>query len=192
VPDTNDENLSLSVSRNLKKLRSEKGLSLEKLSQLSGVSKTMLNQIELCKSTPSINILWKIAKSLEVPFSLIINSDEKENSILLKQKDTKILTSRDGKFSSRALFPFDSNNRLHEFYELRLSPRGTEKASGHSPGTIENIVVNIGSLELKVGKSIYNLEAGDAILFEADIDHVYHNPGAITSVMYLVMTYQKV
>ncbi len=187
----NESELSFSVSKNLKTIRSDRGLSLEKLAQISGVSRTMLNQIELCKSTPSINILWKIARALDVPFSFLINPIEKEGSVVLKQNEMKILTSRDGKFSSKALFPFDAPHRTHEFYELKLLPGSSEKANAHSPGTLENIVVNTGSLRLTVGKKVYNLESGDAILFEADHPHIYHNPGAISSIMYLVMTYTK-
>lgn len=185
------EDLSVRVSKNLKALRQDKNLSLEKLAQISGVSRTMLNQIELCKSTPSINILWKIAKALEVPFSVLLNSSTKESSVLIKQKDSKILSSRDGKFSSRALFPFEDAFRTHEFYELRLLPHSTEKANAHNPGTMENIVVSVGSLELTVDSTYYKLEVGDAILFQADRPHIYHNPGAITAIMYLVMTYSK-
>ncbi len=187
----NESELSFSVSKNLKTIRSDRGLSLEKLAQISGVSRTMLNQIELCKSTPSINILWKIARALDVPFSFLINPIEKEGSVVLKQNEMKILTSKDGKFSSKALFPFDAPHRTHEFYELKLLPGSSEKANAHSPGTLENIVVNTGSLRLTVGKKVYNLESGDAILFEADHPHIYHNPGAISSIMYLVMTYTK-
>jgi len=185
------EDLSIRVSKNLKALRQDKSLSLEKLAQLSGVSRTMLNQIELCKSTPSINILWKIAKALEVPFSVLLNPTTRESSVLIKQKDSKILSSRDGKFSTRALFPFEDAMRTHEFYELKLLPHSTERANAHNPGTIENIVVTVGSMELTVDNMYYKLDAGDAILFQADKPHVYHNPGAITSVMYLVMTYSK-
>jgi quercetin dioxygenase-like cupin family protein len=33
------------------------------------------------------------------------------------------------------------------------------------------------------------LETGDAILFQADAEHSYKNPGDETTIMYLVMTY---
>ena len=56
----------------LRRLRADRGLSLDRLAAASDVSRAMLNQIELGKSTPTIKVLWKIARALEVPFSALI------------------------------------------------------------------------------------------------------------------------
>ena len=61
------------VGANLRRLRNQRGLSLERLAQISGVSRAMLGQIELGQSAPTINVLWKIASALEVPFSALIS-----------------------------------------------------------------------------------------------------------------------
>ena len=52
------------VGGNLRRLRTRRGLSLERLAQISGVSRAMLGQIELGQSAPTINVLWKIARAL--------------------------------------------------------------------------------------------------------------------------------
>ena len=57
-------NLNEIIAVNLKRLRAERGFSLGKLSELSGVSKVMLSQIEKGESNPTINTLWKIAGGL--------------------------------------------------------------------------------------------------------------------------------
>ena len=101
-----------------------------------------------------------------------------------------MLTSADGSFVSRALFPFNAP-RSTEFYELRLAPRGVERAEAHAPGTTENLVVASGALLVRVGSASHRLQAGDAILFEADVDHEYHNLGDEEVVSYLVMTYAE-
>lgn len=184
------EDLSHVVGQNLKILRTSRGLSLEKLSQLSGVSRAMLGQIELGKSTPTINVLWKIARALNVPFSALISSENKSQSIVLKAKDAKILSSNDGKYVSRALFPFDKSRNV-EFYELRIAPNYTENAPPHPPGTVENLVVHSGKLNLEINNEKFELSAGDAIYFEADVPHSYHNPAKETTIIYLVMTYAR-
>ena len=66
---------------------------------------------------------------------------------------------------------------------------GIERADAHAPGTIENLVVERGVLDLTVGEEQHRLAAGDAIVFEADVPHVYRNPEQSETVMYLVMTY---
>jgi len=177
------------VGRNLRRLRSRRGLSLEKLAQRSGVSRAMLGQIELGQSAPTINVLWKIARALDVTFATLIQAREAGGTTLLKRDQSKILTSQGGVFSSRALFPFDGPRRA-EFYELRLAKKGTENAEAHAPGTLENLVVAQGQMEVALANGErHRLDTGDAIVFEADVDHVYVNVGDSECVMYLVMTY---
>jgi len=100
----------------------------------------------------------------------------------------KILSSQDGSFSSRALFPLDAQRKV-EFYELKLAPHGVERADAQAPGTTENLVVNSGALELSVGEEHFSLAPGDALYFEADLPHVYENPGSVETLICLVMTY---
>jgi transcriptional regulator with XRE-family HTH domain len=178
------------VGTNLRKLRTRRGLSLERLAQLSGVSRAMLGQIELGQSAPTINVLWKIARALEVTFSALISTQAGSGARVLRAGDAKLLTSKDRSFTSRALFPFDEPRRV-EFYELHLAAGGVEDADAHPPGTSENLTVTAGTVEIEVAGERHRLEAGDAIVFEADLPHAYRNPGKSEAVMYLVMTYAQ-
>jgi mannose-6-phosphate isomerase-like protein (cupin superfamily) len=150
----------------------------------------MLGQIELGQSAPTINVLWKIARALEVTFSALISSRTQSGALVLRANESKLLTSKDRSFSSRALFPFDEPRRV-EFYELRLTAGNVEDADAHPPGTSENLVVTQGTVEIDVAGDTHRLEAGDSILFEADTPHAYRNPGRGEAVMYLVMTYAE-
>lgn len=176
------------VGSNLRRLRLRRALSLEKLSRQSGVSRAMLGQVELGQSAPTINVLWKISTALGVPFSALISSRSSSGISVLRAEQAKKLTSHDGTFSSRALFPFDEPRRV-EFYELHLAARGLERADAHAPGTVENLVVSEGQVAIELGGSTQTLGPGDAIVFEADQPHAYRNTGDREALMYLVMTY---
>ena len=178
------------VGGNLRRLRVRRGLSLERLAKLSGVSRAMLGQVELGQSAPSINVLWKISRALGLPFSALLTARSAGGTQVLRGAQAKRLTSRDGTFSSRALFPFDEPRRV-EFYELRLAARSTEAADAHAPGTVENLVVASGVLELEVADERHVLVGGDVVVFEADRPHVYRNPSEHEAVLYLVMTYAE-
>lgn len=178
------------VGGNLRRLRTRRGLSLERLAQISGVSRAMLGQIELGQSAPTINVLWKIARALEVTFSALISARTQSGALVMRSADSKLLTSKDRTFTSRALFPFDEPRRV-EFYELKLAAGTVEEADAHPPGTAENLVVTAGTVEIDVGGDTHRLETGDSILFEADTPHAYRNAGRSEAVMYLVMTYAE-
>jgi transcriptional regulator with XRE-family HTH domain len=178
------------LGANLRRLRVKRGLSLERLSKLSGVSRAMLSQVELAYSAPTINVIWRIASALGVPFGALLTTQELQTTQLLRKSSAKTLTSHDGAFSSRALFP-PNVPRRSEFYELRLRPHGVEHATAHAPGTTENLVVTRGKLAVHVGEDYAQLDTGDAILFTADVPHTYENLSDEESVVYLVMTYAE-
>ncbi len=191
-PKTSDDNdgtdLAPVVGANLRRLRQQHALSLEGLAQQSGVSRAMLGQIELGQSAPTINVLWKIARALGVTFSTLISARGDSGPKVLRRSDAKMLGSRDARFTSRALFPVDTPRRV-EFYELCLQAKTVEQADPHAPGTVENLVVTKGSVDIELRGARHTLTTGDAILFEADAPHAYRNDGNTEAVMYLVMTY---
>src|SRR5262249_19422585 len=77
----------------LRRLRMKRGLSLERLARASGVSRAMLGQIELGQSTPTINVLWKIARALAVPFSALITNRAAGRTMVMAASRAKVLTS---------------------------------------------------------------------------------------------------
>jgi len=93
APGPRSHDLAAAVGENLRKLRVRRGLSLERFSRASGVSRAMLSQIELGKSTPSISVLWKISNALAVPFSALMGSRTPQGLSVLRAAQAKQLTS---------------------------------------------------------------------------------------------------
>jgi transcriptional regulator with XRE-family HTH domain len=184
------DNLGIVVGHNIKRLRARRNLSLEGLAKVSGVSRAMLGQIETGRSVPTINVVWKIACAFGVPFSTLIATQNAEAIRVIPANEAKVLTSANGQFSTRALFPYEGERRT-EFYELRLKGQGIDEAEPHALGTTENIVVVKGKLDMEIAGQHRLLTAGDSILFQADQPHVYRNPGREEMVAYLVMTYAE-
>lgn len=190
APDANSENLTGVVAENVKRLRFDMDLSLDKLATLSGVSKAMLSQIEQARSAPSINVLWKIARALDVPFAALISKRTDAELQVVRQREMKVLSSQKGNFLSKALFPLDIGRRV-EFYELLFKIGCVERAVAHPPGTTENLVITHGELEIEIGGQKTHLNEGDAIYFLADAPHVYRTIGTKDCKAYLVMTYAE-
>lgn len=190
VRDHADE-ITVGTGQNLRRLRTRRGYSLDRLAKISGVSRAMLGQIETGKSSPTLSILAKIASALDVPCATLIVDREETSVICMTRAKAKVLSSSEGKFQTRALFPFEGERKV-EFYELRISPHHTESADAHRPGTIENLVVTQGTVEIIAGRQPPQiLGEGDAILFDADVPHVYRNMTSTEAVLYLVTTYPE-
>lgn len=178
------------VGTNLRALRAERNLSLDALARLTGLSRSLLGQIELGKSAPSVNVVWKIARAFDVHFSALLASSVRPEISVLRGSQANRLASPDGRFSSRALFPLGERPDA-EFYELFLAPHSREDAHPHQPGTRENLIVVAGRLGLLIGDERFDLGKGDAIVFAADVPHVYENSEKDPCWLHLVMTYAR-
>jgi transcriptional regulator with XRE-family HTH domain len=185
-----DSELAGLIAARLKSLRGAAGLSLERLSKLSGVSRGMLSQIELGRSVPTITVLSRIAVAFELPVTAFLALESHDSVHVLRLDAAEVLRSPDGSFVSRALFPFVGSRRT-EFYELRLAPACSRQSTEHAAGTVENLVVVSGEVEVQVAGSSHALGPGDSIYFGGDAPHSYHNRGEGPAVAYLVMTYSQ-
>lgn len=182
------EDPAVRVAQRLAELRRQRQLSLEALARASGVSRAMLWQIEQGRSAPTLKVLARIADSLDLSLTDLLHDARTPQAAVLRACDAKQLVSADGGYVSRALFPFTGTHAV-EFYEIRLLPGAVERAAAHAAGTVENLVVSAGRVEVEVGERVHALATGDAIHFRADQIHAYRNPGSEPALLYLVMSF---
>ncbi|MFK3937795.1 helix-turn-helix domain-containing protein [Alkalihalobacillus sp. NPDC078783] len=169
------EEIQFILARNLKKMREKEKLSLEKLSQLSGVSKTMIGQIERGDSSPTITTIWKIANGLKVSFSSLIDNPQPESKVILRE-DVRMATEDEGRYRVFPIFPFHEEKRF-EVYRLEIDRGGKNVSAAHKDGTEEYITVYEGETTITVDEQTYVLRTGDSIRFRADRPHTYLNTG---------------
>lgn len=179
-------NLNDIIAMNLKRLRAERGLSLGKLSELSGVSKVMLSQIEKGESSPTINTLWKIAAGLQVSYTKLI--DEQIEAPLIIRKGESALVDHD----DYRVYHYSTANpaRDFEFFNSELDPGGEFTSEGHGVNTHEYVLVTKGEMILLYGGEEYILQEGDFIHFDCTQPHTYRNCGEgmteFTNIVYYI------
>jgi mannose-6-phosphate isomerase-like protein (cupin superfamily) len=74
-------------------------------------------------------------------------------------------------------------------YELRLAARSRHTSEPHAPGTRELVVVLTGVLRMIVGDKSDDLAAGDSVVFDASVPHVYENPGSAAACYHDLIIY---
>ncbi|MCP3764806.1 XRE family transcriptional regulator [Domibacillus sp. A3M-37] len=181
------EEINLIVAKNLKALRESKKLSLEKVAELTGVSKTMIGQIERGESSPTITTIWKIANGLKISFTSLVNSPQPDTKVVLKS-EVQTLTEDNGKYRLYAYFPFQDNRRF-EVYSIEIEKGGYLSSESHGEGTEEFLTVFDGELTVRVNDTEYTISTGDSIRFKADRPHSYHNSGEIVTRLSMVIHY---
>jgi XRE family transcriptional regulator, regulator of sulfur utilization len=190
APPLTEQDLSLVIAARLRaRLRQEEG-ALEKLSDFTGVDADLLDAIANGRRTPSIDLLWKVANALDVPFGDLIAAPKRGGAAIIRNIEANVLSSSDGAFRSRALTSFGQNPRV-EIYELTLKAGHFEQSQAHAAGTSESVLVVRGDLEIVSGREPpYRLGPGEAIHFDADVPHSYRALGEGDVVAHLILSYQ--
>jgi transcriptional regulator with XRE-family HTH domain len=181
------EEINIIIAENIKKIRKSKDLSLEKVAELTGVSKTMIGQIERGESTPTITTIWKIANGLKISFSALIDNPQPDTKVMLRSEIQPLLEDN-GKYRVYPSFPFEDGRRF-EGYTVEIDKGGYLGANSHIEGTEELITVFDGELSLRVNNNEYTLKSGDSITFKADKPHVYYNSGQTVTRLSMILYY---
>jgi XRE family transcriptional regulator, regulator of sulfur utilization len=175
------------VAQNLKNIREEKKLSLDGLAELTGVSKSMLGQIERGESSPTIATLWKIANGLKISFTSLLDAPQTDTAVIKKEEITS-LQEDNGKYRLYPFFPIAEGRRF-EIYTIEIDKGGYLSAEPHPEGTQEFLTIFSGELTVRVNQEEYQVKEGDSIRFRADRPHTYHNSGSSLAKINLVIQY---
>ncbi|WP_039656499.1 helix-turn-helix domain-containing protein [Clostridium tyrobutyricum] len=177
------------IAKNMKQLREKRKLSLDAAASLTGVSRSMLAQIEKGDVNPTISVLWKIANGLKVSFSSLVEREASATSVIPNETITPLVED-EGRYINYPIFPFDEK-KLFESYRIVIKPKGFLSASPHLEGTEEYLTVFAGEVEIGTGEEAYLLKTGDSIRFKADTEHHYKNIGAETVQLNMLIYYNK-
>lgn len=179
------------IALTLKKLRQEKGWSLDKTAQATGVSKAMLGQIEREESSPTIATLWKIASGFATPFSSFIeDASPASDDPVYRSGEVQQLHPSDAKIRVFPLFPFDE--KLHfELFIIELLPGCEHLSPPHKPGVIEHVIVVDGEIEILIDGQWRRLTKGTGIRFDAHKIHGYRNLGKQSACIHDVIHYPQ-
>ena len=177
------------VASNLKSLREERKLSLDAVAKLTGVSKSMIGQIERGEVNPTISVLWKIANGLKISFSALLEKPAQQMQVI-KAGDFRPLVECGGGFINHPLFPFDERTRF-ETYRLEILPGVRFESEPQLTGTEEYLTVFTGTIQLVVDGASCALKQGDSVRFQADVSHSYENTGEALAEVFLVIYYAR-
>lgn len=181
--------IHIRIGQNLHRVRKQRQLSLEKMAELTGVSKGMLHQIERGDTQPTVTTVWKIATGLNISFSSLIKDDESTISIM-KRKEEPDITEDNGRCLMHVLFPFNPETQI-EIFTIVIKPKGNYVSSPHINGVQEYITVVSGEFTIIIREEEYNLSAGDAIRFAGNVTHKYINETEKDVVLQVVMHYPE-
>lgn len=181
----NPKQVVLQVGGVLRKLRKEKNLNLEELSELSGVSKLTLGNIERGETNPTIGVLWKISKSLSIPLMALFSTESDVN--LFRAGEGLRIVGEESNWAIEPIFQNVNNNM--EMYRAYLQPNSSYYPEKHHHNTTEFATVMSGTITIKVNNESYSLNQYDSISFSTNGTHSYTNHTNDVVVLHIILKY---
>jgi transcriptional regulator with XRE-family HTH domain len=176
------------VGTRIRTLREAMDLSLRDLAERSGVSAPMLSQVERGETSPTLSVAERIADGLELSLSQLLRLDEGDGVAVVRTAERRHGGGRT--HSYEVLTPPLPGLRA-EVSVHTLAPGASTAGPGdppmHEAGGRETAIVEAGPLRFVCGGAVHELDTGDAVTFDSDLPHHFHNPGESDARFYAVV-----
>lgn len=166
--------------------RRARGLPIDRLAELSGISRSMVSDVERGAKTPTVLVLDRLATALGTSIARLLDEPAHGAMRVLRHAEQRVLRDPSG-WERRVLSPVLGDVEF-EFMRTTIGA-GVEAGefAPHAPGSREYLAVEHGSLRLTINGRPYALDAGDSAYYPGDCRHAFANDGAVDCVYYLAM-----
>lgn len=184
------EATSVNVASSLRELREARNISMRTLATKSGLSANALSMIERGKTSPSVSTLYKLADALGVSITAFFGTQTEKKQIVFLKSDQRTRMS-----FTRGVFEALGGEQFVGRVEPFMLTLESGAASG--PHSIvhtghEFVFCLRGKLEYHVDKHVFQLEAGDSLLFASKLQHKWKNPGnTVTNALIIISGFEE-
>src|SRR3954452_24839022 len=164
------------LAANVRRLRTAQGLTLDTLAARPEVSRGLLIQIEQRRVNPSLGALVRIADALDVGVQELVDLGGDPSMRAAAAGEQVELWSSAGGGSARLIVGSDGREHV-EAWHWTMRPGDEDPVQPHPPGAREIVYVQAGRLTVRAGDQESEAGKGEAIVFDADVEHAYRNAG---------------
>jgi XRE family transcriptional regulator, regulator of sulfur utilization len=162
------------LAEGLRAARKARGLSLDAAAKLSGVSRSMVSQIERGESSPTVATLWALTQALQLDFAGLLEGAPAPGIAVIRAGFAPVIQR--GGVTIRILSA-PENVGQHEVYDLTFAPGAVLASDPHSPGCREHLTVLEGKIAVRSGEAAERLDPGDVARYPADKSHAISAEG---------------
>ncbi|KQU35517.1 helix-turn-helix domain-containing protein [Rhodococcus sp. Leaf233] len=159
------------IAAALQQERRRVGLSLAEVARRAGIAKSTLSQLESGTGNPSLETLWALSVTLDVPFSRLVEP-AKQSVRLIRAGEGPRFASDRADYSATLLASSPPNAR-RDIYLVSADVGEPRRSDPHSPGVVEHVVLSAGrALVGPVGEAV-ELAPGDYVAYPGDTLHIF-------------------
>jgi transcriptional regulator with XRE-family HTH domain len=194
-PEVPEEHITASVGERVRQVRDKRRLSLEDVSQRTGIDVSLLSQIEEGVVAPPLGTIIKLAKALEMRMGYFISGKEDRPYTIVRHGDRKVVSRYDSKkakyygYEYESLAPHKKERHMEPFLVTLEAAETEEERSTHDGQ--EFIFVLQGQMEVRLGEDLHILDPGDAIYYDSTVPHLVKTHGKKTTKILAVLYTEK-
>jgi len=173
------------LAASLRSARRAKGLSLDAVAKLSGVSRSMVSQIERGESSPTVATLWNLTRALQVDFAGLLEGRAAPVIEVIRAVAAPTIDGHGRGVRIRILSTPETVGR-HEVYDLGFAAGGCLVSDAHGPGCREHLTVIEGTVTVVSGADSQSLGPGDTAHYFADRPHEIRAEGGAARALLIV------
>ncbi len=168
------------VGKKIKAIREEKKITIEELSERSGLTKDQISSIEEDKNLPSLAPLIKIARVLGVRLGTFLDDNNELGPVLCRKNErVESLSFSNGEVGARRHMEYFSlaenkSGRHMEPFIIDIQPSESKKFTLSAHEGEEFIYVLDGEVEINYGQGVYYLQEGDSVFYDSIVEHHVH------------------
>lgn len=172
-----EDQLDIAIGARLKRMRMARGLTLDELAGVSGVSRAMISRIERAEASPTASLLARICAALGLSLSAFFAEEDKAASPLVRRGDQQVWRDPETGYVRRAVSPPGTGSRVDLVeVDFPAGARVTFPPHAASRGMMQHIWLFEGEMEMMVAGAVHRLRAGDCLYMPVGDGHVFHNP----------------
>lgn len=151
-------------------------MTLDQVSEASGLGKGLLSKVENFRVTPTLPTLAKLCETLGVKLSELVDGLDEKPQLCIVRRNRRKAVERDGGESNIVYnsLAHGRANRSMDPFELIVPAQGGRKEPMAHEGE-EFLTVLEGKVQFEFDGKIETLEAGDSLYFDAETDHRLFN-----------------
>ena len=176
----------------IQQARKARHLTLEQLSRISGVSRSMLSQIERSETNPTFAVVWSLTQALDIEFADLVSGDavaRKSTLVDIVPADhVPLIASPDGTCRLKILSPPALAGKT-EWYMVDIEPGGALVSAAHALRTREHFTALTDGIAITSGETTTALIAGEVARYAADVPHAIANTSDAVASGWLVVLY---
>jgi transcriptional regulator with XRE-family HTH domain len=179
----------MNIGKRIRDVRENKGQSIRKVAAASGLSASLISQIETGKVDPSLSTLRKIAISLDVPLFNFVLGDDSGPARLIKRDDRRLVAFPKAGLQYEIIHS-DQNKKMAIMIGTLTPDGATSDSPLNHPGE-ECLVILEGVMKVQVGEEAIELSEGDSLYFDSSVPHRLCNDREKDCKFYLIITPPK-